>query len=167
MFDELFSELDRNPSLSAYAKTARKLQSASLELAPFRAAIVSNHTIDIAVPLAVECARRGLKLELLTGGYDQYRQELLEAGGAVDRFSPDAILISLHLETAFPDLSAATCAASQQLPNAALWISQFQALLQSYRTRSSLPIFVQNFIPLAVDMDGLLSSSGTRSLFDW
>jgi len=40
-------------------------------------------------------------------------QELLEADGAVDRFSPDAILISLHLESAFPDLSAAICAAIQ------------------------------------------------------
>src|SRR5438445_11827866 len=137
MFDEIFSELDRNPSLSAYANTARKLQSASLELAPFRAALVSNHTIDIAVPLTVECARRGLKLDLHTGGYDQYRQELLEADGAVDRFSPGAILISLHLETAFPDLSAAICAAIQQLPNRGQWIAQLHALVQRYRTRSA------------------------------
>src|SRR2546429_8198385 len=107
MFDEIFSELDRNPSLSAYANTARKLQSASLGLAPFRAAIVSNHTIDISVPLTVECARRGLKLELHTGGYDQYKQGMPEAGSAVERIFPHALLILFHLETAFFDLYSA------------------------------------------------------------
>src|SRR3954471_7301351 len=80
---DIFSELDANPSISAYAAAARSLQSLSNGLEPFRAAILSNHTFDIGSPLSVECARRGLKPVLYSAGYDQYRQELLDPEGAL------------------------------------------------------------------------------------
>src|SRR5947207_8091501 len=99
---EIYSELDANPSISAYAVAARKLQGVSNGLEPFRTAILSNHTFDIGAILSVECARRGLKLVLYSAGYDQYRQELLDPNGTLVHFQPDAVLISLDLQNAFP-----------------------------------------------------------------
>src|SRR5262249_6388194 len=105
--------------------------------------------------LAVESARRGLRLETYTGGYDQYRQELLDPQSGLSQFRPDAILISLHLENTFPALPA----------DFAPWIEQFQKLLAAYRERSATALFVQNFIPPPIDPSGLLARE--KSLLEW
>jgi FkbH-like protein len=165
--DQIFRELDQDLTLSAYGRAARRLQASSSARQPFRAAILSNHTFDIRTPLTVECARRGLELTLFVAAYDQYRQELLAPNASLDQFGPDAVFISLHLENTFPAVSAATCGSIQPLPSPAEWVEDFRTLLGSYRQRSKVPIFIQNFVPLAVDMDGLLGASIGRSLFQW
>lgn len=162
---EIFLELDKNPSISAYAGAARKLKSVSGGSTPFRAAVLSNHTFDIGIPLTVECARRGLQLTLYSAGYDQYRQELLNSNGELARFQPDAILISLHLESTFPSLAPTTSAAARNLPSIQDWSAQFQSLITTYRQRSTTPIFIQTFVPPGIDMDGLLAGPG--SVFSW
>ena len=164
---EIFAELDEKPSLSEYAAAARKLKNISVKLPVFRVAILSNHTFDIGSVLSVECARRGLQAILYCAGYDQYRQELLNPEGGMNEFGPDAVLISLHLENTDFSISSATCAFTQNLSLVEEWIEQFGALLSAYRKRSTTPILVQNFIPPACDMDGLLAASGRCSVFDF
>jgi FkbH-like protein len=163
---EIFAELDERPSLSGYAAAARKLKTITSELPTFRVAILSNHTFDIGGVLAVECARRGLQAGLYSAGYDQYRQELLDPQGGMEQFGPDAVLISLHLENTSLSISSATCALTQNPLPIGEWIAQFRDLLSAYRKRSMTPIFVQNFIPPASDMDGLLAASGRSAVFD-
>lgn len=160
---DIIAELDRNPSLAAYSAALRKLRSVD-GLKPFRAALLANHTFDIGTVLRVECARRGLALEVYETGFDQYRQELLTAGGGLDAFRPDAVLVSLNLESTFPGISAATCSAAAELPKPAEWARTFRAVLASYRERSAVPVFVLDFIPSAQDMDGILGGGG---LFGW
>ncbi|HWR52133.1 MAG TPA: HAD-IIIC family phosphatase [Bryobacteraceae bacterium] len=160
---EILAELDRNPSLAAYSAAARKLRSAA-GLKPFRVALLANHTLDIGTALGVEAARRGLALELYQAGYDQYRQELLNAGGGLDAFRPDAVLVSLNLESTFPGVSGATCAVTTGLPSAREWAESLRAVLGSYRERSAVPIFVLDFIPPVHDMDGVFGGGG---LFGW
>jgi FkbH-like protein len=163
---EIFAELDQKPSLFQYANAARKLKNGLTQLPPYRIAILANHTFDIGSILTVECARHGLQAILYNSGYDQYQQELLNPEAEMDRFHPDAILISLHLENAGLALSSATCALTDNLPRVEEWITQFKALLSGYRNRSTTPIFLQNFIPPATDMDGLLALRGRHSVFD-
>lgn len=164
---ERFSELDKAPSISAYSAAARKIASYTATLPVFRLAVLSNHTFHIGTPLSVECARRDLQLVLYEAAYDQYRQEILDPESGMSSFHPDAVLISLHLESAFPNVSASACAETQEMPSAEDWASNFQRLLLSYRERSRSPIFVQNFLPPAGDMEGLLAASGARPIFDW
>lgn len=164
--EKVFSGLDRNPSLAGYSAAARALKDAE-PVPEFRVALLANHTLDIRTALGVECARRGLGLTLYEAGYDQYRQELLDPGSGMDRFKPDALLISLSLETTFPGVSAAMCAATAGLPSIEEWITSFRALLVRYRERSEAPAFVLEFIPPAGDMDGLLAFSRGPALFDW
>ncbi len=165
MLGEVFSALDHEPSLSAYSGAARKVRQSMGELDSFRAAVLSNHTFDIGTVLTVECARRGLGLTLYEAAFDQYRQELLSPEGGLDSFGPDAVLISLHLESTFPQLSAAACAATAELPAIEERTAEFHSLLSAWRERSSVPLFVLDFIPPSQDMNGLLSSGA--SLFGW
>ena len=150
-FPEVFCELDRNPSLSAYAAAARRLKSEGAALPPLRVGLLSNHTFDIAVPLSVECGRRGFGLELYTAGYDQYRQELLDPQSALTGFAPDAILLSLHFE---------------EPPGASEFQSQLGTVIAAYRARSETPIFVLNVIPPAVEKNGLLPGSSFERVME-
>jgi FkbH-like protein len=162
--EAVFSQLDANPSLSAYAKAAAELK--DLELPKLRLAILANHTFDIAAPLTVESIRRGFRPVLYTGGYDQYRQELLDPASPMGAFQPDAILISLDLRSTFPTIYPDAGAYSQELPAPAGWIDVYRNLLSAYRERSAAPIFLLNFLPPAADVDGLLAPPA-RSVFDW
>lgn len=159
----IFEELDRNPSLAAYAAAERKLRKAGLP--PLRLAILANHTFEIGAVLAVECARRGFWLDLYKAGYDQYRQEMLGAASGLHPFQPDAVLVSLHLENTFPGLTTRTV--TEPLPDAGEWVASFRALLTAYRETSRAAVFVQDFLPPVSDMSGLLAAAGACSVFDW
>jgi FkbH-like protein len=164
--DEIFAELDEKPSLSQYGAAERRLRNLSSNLAPVRLAILANHTFDIGPVLTVECARRGLRLISYSAGYDQYRQELLDPAAGMNRFAPDAVLISLHLENTELAVGRSTCGLTRDLPPVRAWTDQLGALLSAYRKANRTPILLQNFIPPPSDMDGLLSSSGRSSVFD-
>jgi predicted enzyme involved in methoxymalonyl-ACP biosynthesis len=158
----VFTELDKNPSLSAYAAAATKVRELSSPLPELRVAILSNHTFEIETALEVECARRGFKAVFYLAGYDQYRQELLTPGAGLDQFQPEAVLISLDLESAFPGISASTCALGG-LPPIPECIDGIRALLTAWRARSAAPAFLHDFIPPASFGGGLLDGA----VFDW
>jgi FkbH-like protein len=162
--EAIFSRVDAAPSLSAYAAAARDLKDLTADLPTTKVALLTNHTFDIGVCLTVESLRRGFSPLLYNGGYDQYRQDLLDPNSELAAFNPDAILISLDLRSSFPTIYPSAGGVSQQLPDAAEWSAAHQSLLSAYRERSATPIFLLNFVPPAADMDGLL---GGRSVFDW
>jgi FkbH-like protein len=157
---DIFAELDRSGTLAAYAAAARKLAPLAQEMMPLRVAILANHTFDIETVLGVELARRGIAAVFHQAGYDQYRQELLNPESELDRFRPDAVLISLDIESAFPELAAG------RVPEAAEWLESFDALVAAWRSRSRAPLFVCDFLPSAFDMQGLLAAGGEPSAFD-
>jgi FkbH-like protein len=157
---DIFAELDCSGTLSAYAAAARKLAPLAREMKPLRIGILANHTFDIETVLGVEFARRGIAAAFYQAGYDQYRQELLNPESGLDRFRPDAVLVSLHIENTFPELAAG------RLPEAAEWIESFDALAAAWRARSNAPLFVCDFLPPAFDMEGLLAAAGGPSAFD-
>lgn len=157
---QIFEGLDSNPCLSEYAAAATKLREAAPGLPELRVAVLSNHTFEIETTLEVECARRGFRLVFYQAGYDQYRQELLASGSGLESFRPDAVLISLDLESTFPGISAAEASG---LPSVSEWLESFQALLAAWRKRSPAAVFVHDFIPPAVSAGGPAGAA----LFDW
>ena len=165
--DEIFAELDEKPTLSQYGAADRKLRHLPADLQPFRLAVLANHTLDIGTVLAVECARRGLRLISYVAGYDQYRQELLDPNAGMSRFGPDVVFISLHLEHSEFAVGPSTCGFTQNLPAARTCVEKLGALLSAYRKASPTPILLQNFVPPAADMDSLLSIPDCSSVFDW
>ena len=165
--DPIFAELDQKPTLSGYAAAERKLKDSGARLSDFRLAILTNHTLDIGTVLTVECARRGMRAVLYNAGYDQYRQELLDPASGMAKFQPDAVFISLHLENIELGVSSASCGFTDGLPEPRAWVEQFQALLAKFREGSAVPVLLQNFIPPASDMDGILSIAGRKSVFDY
>ena len=85
--EAIFSRLDAAPSLSAYAAAARELKDLAAGLPVERIALLSNHTFDIGAQLTVESIRRGFHPLLYKGGYDQYRQDLLDPQSELAAFT--------------------------------------------------------------------------------
>ncbi|HLX98637.1 MAG TPA: HAD-IIIC family phosphatase, partial [Roseiarcus sp.] len=69
--------------------------------ASIRLAIVASSTVDHLAPaIRVAGLRRRLLIEVHHGSYGQYRQDLLDAGSALHRFKPQAVLVSLSAREA-------------------------------------------------------------------
>ena len=80
--------------------------------APVRLAIVASSTVDHLAPaIRVAGLRRRLLIEVHNGSYGQYRQDLLDAGSALHRFKPQAVLFSLSAREAIAGVSLAATAA--------------------------------------------------------
>ena len=158
--------LDREPSLAGYSAAARQLKHLAASFPAFRVAILANHTFAIETVLAVECARRGLRAEFYQAGYDQYRQELLDGRAGLGAFEPDAVLVSLDLESAFPGVST-RCGAAHAWPETAEWIAGLRAALSAFRARSAAPVFLLDFIPPPAGTAAPLDAGSASSLFDW
>lgn len=146
--EEILETLDAAPSTSAYAAAARQLKQAAADLPEFRLALLGNHTLDIGAPLAVECARRGLRLELYVSGFDQYRQELLGPSSPMAAFAPDAACLSLDVLSTFPGWVGGDADVSS-------WVDGLEALLSSFRSRSPVPILLATFVPPPLSALGL------------
>src|ERR1700733_14502120 len=68
---------------------------------PVRLAILASSTVDHLPPaIRVAGLRRRLLIDVHSGDYGQYRQDLLDSGSALHRFAPQAVLFSLSAREA-------------------------------------------------------------------
>jgi len=80
--------------------------------APVRLAILASSTVDHLPPaIRVAGLRRRLLIEVQSGTYGQYRQDLLDSASALHRFKPQAVLFSLSAREAIAGVSLAATAA--------------------------------------------------------
>ncbi len=102
---EFLSRLDHDISYPELLGMARRLDgifsrwdvfSDRMSLHRIRVALVGNNTLSfIQGPLAVYLARHGIQCGWITGEFDNYRQELLDNGSGIYKFSPQVILMFL------------------------------------------------------------------------
>jgi FkbH-like protein len=79
---------------------------------PVRLAILASSTVDHLPPaIRVAGLRRRLLIEVHSGIYGQYRQDLLDAGSALHRFAPQAVLFSLSAREVMASICLAATAA--------------------------------------------------------
>ena len=79
---------------------------------PIRLAILASSTVDHLAPaIRVAGLRRRLLLDLHSGDYGQYRQDLLDPTSALHRFQPQAVLFSLSAREAIAGVALTASAA--------------------------------------------------------
>ena len=94
---------------------------------PVRLAILASSTVDHLPPaIRVAGLRRRLLIEVHSGAYGQYRQDLLDPASALHRFKPQAVLFSLSAREAIAGVPLTATAA--EVDNA---IGRFVAELRS------------------------------------
>jgi FkbH-like protein len=87
-------------SFVAWQGAAKLLPEISNAASPKRAAriaLLGSYTTDQLGPMiALACSALGIETELYIGGYDQYRQEILDAESGMHGFGPTHVVLALH-----------------------------------------------------------------------
>jgi FkbH-like protein len=132
-----------------YLRLARTLREAPHDgVGTMRVAVLASHTLQFVEPfLAVESARLGIRVECFFGGFGQFEQEVADAGSALHRFAPTALVLALRPEDADPDAVIRYHATAG---------TRFESLTEDvcgrlgnciglFRERATAPVFVANF----------------------
>lgn len=144
--DRLLAVCDESESYVAWQKAAAmlpKILKSDLLVAKRRAKIwlCSSFTVTNLSPLIRLAALRiGIDLEIHEGGYNQYRQEVIDPASAMYQAQPDFIVIACHEA----DLNLPTCSQDPHHEvdkEAARWMS----LWSDIKERSSATIIMFNF----------------------
>ena len=148
---------------SALEKTATTANAPFVQL---RLALLSSCTIDHLLPaIRVAGLRRRLLIEVYTGSFGQYRQELLDPASALHGFRPDIILFSLTAREAIAGvpLGSTTDEANQAIARAS---ADVQQLWRTARETFKATVIQQSFLdvsePLFGSYDRLVPGTPTR-----
>lgn len=154
--------LAQEPKIANYTFAANLLRERSIpSLRPVKLALLSSFTHKVLQPfLEVEAVIGGLSFDLYFGDYDQWRQELMIPGSALDGFVPDIVVLMVHLEDLSPQLATTyfSLHVSDIHAEMARCVDEIAQVIHLYRTRSKTPIIAQNFLISALQI--------SRS-FDW
>jgi FkbH-like protein len=131
-----------------------------------RLAILSTSTIDHLLPaVRVAGLRHGLRLDVFSGAYGQYRQELLDPASSLRGFRPELILLSLSARQA---ISGVPIAATAEQVEEALTrsIEEIRELWRHAHARFDATVIQQTFLdvsePLFGSYDRLVPAAPSR-----
>ena len=121
---------------------------------PVRLAILASSTVDHLPPaIRVAGLRRRLLIEVHSGAYGQYRQELLDPASALHRFKPQAVLFSLSAREAIAGVPLAATAA--EVDNAiGRFIGELRSLWRRAREIGGAAVIQQTFMDVSEPLFG-------------
>lgn len=131
-----------------------------------RLALLGSSTLDHLLPaIRVAGLRRRLLIDIYTGSFGQYRQELLEPGEHLRAFRPDVVLLSVTAREAIASvpLGATHDEADQAIASS---VAELRELWSQARNAFSPLIIQQTFLdvsqPVFGDFDRLVPGSPAR-----
>jgi FkbH-like protein len=121
---------------------------------PVRLALLASSTVD-HVPPAIRVAglRRKLLIDVHSGVYGQYRQELLDPTSALHRFAPQAVLFSLSVRDVIAGVVLAATAAEVD-ETIARFVADLRSLWRKAREISNAAVIQQTFIDVTQPLFG-------------
>lgn len=131
-----------------------------------RVALLSACTVDHLAPaLRVAALRRGLLVHVLTGGFAQYRQELLDPNSALVSFRPNFIVLSLTARELLHTVPLEASAAQVEHAIADM-VGELKGLWSYARKRFGVTVVQQTFLdvsqPVFGSFDRLVPASPQR-----
>jgi FkbH-like protein len=123
---------DRQPSAAFAGFVAARFDKLrpQLPLLPYRVAILRSFTVEPVLPILKASAyARGIALDLHTGEFNAYAQELLDPESALYRFQPDAVILAVQTRDIGEPASA---------------LSRFSGWISAFRRHSQAALIVHN-----------------------
>jgi FkbH-like protein len=122
--------------------------------APVRLAILASSTVDHLPPaIRVAGLRRRLLIEVHSGAYGQYRQDLLDPASALHRFKPQAVLFSLSAREAIASIPLAATAAEVDA-SIGRFIAELRSLWRRAREIGGPAVIQQTFLDVSEPLFG-------------
>lgn len=169
--DALFTALAQGPLSfleTIQLDTAFTRSSATMPtgLTRVRIALLGSCTVDHLLPaIRVAGLRRRLAIDLHTGAFGQYRQELLAPGETLRAFQPDLVLLSLSAREAIAEVPLAALADEAQ-QHLTAWLAGLRQLWRHARETLGASVVQQTFLdttePVFGDFDRLVPGSPAR-----
>jgi FkbH-like protein len=121
---------------------------------PIRLAVLASSTIDHLSPaIRVAGLRRRLLIDIHTGAYGQYRQELLDPTSSLHQFAPQAILFSVTAREAIARVPV-TVTVAEADESIAKFISELRTFWRRAREIGDAPIIQQTFVNVTEPLFG-------------
>jgi FkbH-like protein len=126
----------------------------ALGFSSIRLAMLASSTVHhVAAAIRVAGLRRRLLIDVYSGGYAQYRQELFDPTSSLHRFEPQALLFALTAREAIADVPL-TADAAQVDDVIARVIGELRSLWRKAREFGNAVIIQQTFLDLAAPVFG-------------
>lgn len=123
-------------------------------LSPIRLAILASSTVNHLPPaIRVAGLRRRLWIDVYSGAYGQYRQELLDPSSSLHEFAPQSVLFSLTARDVLADISL-TATASEVDHLIAQTINELRSLWRKARETFNATIIQQTFMNITEPLFG-------------
>jgi FkbH-like protein len=121
---------------------------------PVRLAILASSTVDHLAPaIRVAGLRRKLLIDIQSGTYGQYRQDLLDPASALHRFQPQAALFSLTAREAIVGISLT--AGSAEVDGAITrFVTELRSLWRKAREIGGAAVIQQTFLDASEPLFG-------------
>jgi FkbH-like protein len=121
---------------------------------PVRLAILASSTVDHLPPaIRVAGLRRRLLIDVHSGSYGQYRQDLLDPASALHRFQPQAALFSLTAREAVAGV-ALTASGAEVDGAIGRFVAELRSLWRKAREIGGAAVIQQTFIDVAEPLFG-------------
>jgi FkbH-like protein len=135
-------------------------------LLPIRLAVLASTTIDHLLPaIRVAGLRRRLLIDIHSGAYGQYRQDLLDPNSSLHQFAPQTALFSLTAREALGAVPL-TATAAEVNDTIARIIDELRSLWRKARENSNAAVIQQTFVnvtdPLFGSYDRLVAGAPAR-----
>ena len=121
---------------------------------PIRFALLTSSTVDHLPPaIRVAGLRRKLLIDVHTGAYGQYRQELLDPTASLHQFAPQAVLFSLSAREAIASVPLAAAAAEVD-ETIARFVGDLRSLWRKARAIGNAAVIQQTFLDVSEPVFG-------------
>jgi FkbH-like protein len=121
-----------------------------------RLAVIGSTTLDHLAPgIRVAGLRRGLWIDVQSGAYSQYRQEILDPHSWVQRFAPQTVLFSIAADHVLPEMEPGASAADV-LDEVRRIVGELASLWQRARESTRAQIVQQTFLDTSEPVFGSL-----------
>lgn len=147
----LFSIIDDDPAPNNYSFVSSRLKELDLPALGFhhaKIAILSSFTIEPIIPyLYVKCCRAKLNSEFYVGGYNLFRQEILDPESQLYKFNPEVLVLAIRLQELDPQFyNSFLDFSGDQVKNEIDDIAeQIRALILEFRETSNAVVIIHNF----------------------
>lgn len=142
---------DTETSLWSFIRKAvSNLPQDALDLHPLRVALLSSFSSEfLHDPLVSYGFINGFRIEIYQAGFGQYRQEILDAKSQLYEYKADVVIFAVEGEDWLPALYRSYLDTDEAQRDAILNDIQadLNALLRTFRSRSSAVLLLHNFFP--------------------
>jgi FkbH-like protein len=121
---------------------------------PAKIAVLSSYSSEfLEDALIVAFFLKGVIPELYQPAFNQFRQEILDPGSGLYRFTPDTLILSVLGENLCPAVYDRI--PSSETIQAEDVVGEIEGLIDAFRARSSAPLLMQNLLPPSYPIFGV------------